>query len=60
VRLPEEPWYVTWDRLLAEVNPPPERPRSQELLMFAKTLTQLAQRTNLAPVRGGRKRRRRR
>jgi hypothetical protein len=59
MRLPDEPWHVTWDRLLTEGNPPPEHPRSQEFLLFAKTFTQLTQRTNLAPVRRGKRRRRR-
>jgi hypothetical protein len=59
MRLPEEPWHVTWSRLLAEANPPQERPRSQEFLLMAKTITQLTQRANLAPVRRGKRRRRR-
>jgi hypothetical protein len=60
MRLPDEPWYVTWHRLLAEANPPPTRQRSPDLLLVAKTLTQLGRQATLAPVRRGKRRRRRR
>jgi hypothetical protein len=58
MRLPTRPWWEEWEHMLAEANPPQARQRSQDLLLLAKTLTQLGQQTQLARGRWGRRRRR--
>jgi hypothetical protein len=61
-----EPWHETWQRLLAEANPPPPPPRAPEMapemLWLGRELTQLSQRLarEKQQAKGARRRHRRR
>jgi hypothetical protein len=60
MRLPDEPWWQTWERLLREATPPPPR-RTPEpsLLLVGRTLWQMENSRRRAQVRGRRRHQRR-